>query len=978
MKNHYYASVLLLFFGTINLMSQDLKIEKPHQKTARIENESNAYNAIATFSKLYNLKKGYTYEGKTKTSDISGLSHQKFQQFYKGIKVEFGTAIVHSRDGLVVSVNGELYNSDNLDLKPKYSSIDGLQKAILATSATKYLWDDLDQSLVMNYKKPSGELVIFPVDLEGNLKLAYKYDIYALEPISREEIFIDANNGEVLYRNPIIKHTNNRSASSVSSEIASNKFKSLITGNAATRYSGTRSIETTFDAGLNKYVLNDLTRGNGIVTYNCAKTNTYPSTHFQDDNNDWTAAEFNNANKDNAALDAHWGAEKTFDFWKNIFNRNSYDDNNAQIKSYVHYDNVPGGAGYSNASWNGSVMTYGDGSNYPFTSVDVCGHEIGHAICSSTADLAYRNQSGALNEGFSDIWGACVEQYARNGNLNAPTATTSAVWKIGEDIGTSPLRYMGTPNTAGDPDTLSGTYYITTADDGTCVPASGNDNCGVHSNSGVLNHWFYILTAGKSGTNNAPSGQTDTYNVTGIGMTKSSQIAYFAERDYLTPNSTFFDARNATIAVATTLYCAGSPEVVAVTNAWNAVNVGNTFVSLANDVSLRSLNGNLNVACGAVFTPSVVFENGGTNVINSVNISYNVDGGANTVNTWNGNLALCSSQNFPLTIAGLTRGTHILNVTTTISGDENSQNNTKSVLIVVNDNGVLNAINTFENLTDALISINSSGSNLLWERGYSTKTQLTNAVAGNSKVYATKLAGLYPDKTIGYLVSQCYDFTNVLSPIMKFDMAFDLETDWDILYMQYSTNGGNSWNTLGSAIDSNWYTSNRLPNGNDCFNCIGSQWTGEGALTHPNGGTNATKRQYSYNLSNFSSASANPQSNMIFRFVFQSDDASTEDGVLIDNFVIEGTTLSIEDFKFDKFSVYPNPSNGLFNLSLSTSEKVNVSLLDVRGRSIFNQSYSSNGSIFNKEFDFNALTSGIYILKVESEGKKASKKIIIN
>ena len=75
MKNHYYMSVLLLFFYTINVISQDLKIEKPHQKTARIENESNAYNAIATFSKLYNLKKGYTYEGKTKTSDISGLSH---------------------------------------------------------------------------------------------------------------------------------------------------------------------------------------------------------------------------------------------------------------------------------------------------------------------------------------------------------------------------------------------------------------------------------------------------------------------------------------------------------------------------------------------------------------------------------------------------------------------------------------------------------------------------------------------------------------------------------------------------------------------------------------------------------------------------------------------------------------------------------------------------------------------------------------
>ena len=491
---------------------------------------------------------------------------------------------------------------------------------------------------------------------------------------------------------------------------------------------------------------------------------TYKSVHFTDTDNNWTAAEHANVFLDDAALDAHWGAEKTYDFWKNIFNRKSFDDNDARIRSYVHYRETEG-VDYFNAFWNGSFMTYGDGSiSKPLTAIDICGHEIGHAVCSYTANLAYQNQSGALNEGFSDIWGACIEHYARTGSL-AGTPDNN-VWKIGEDITNNGLRSMSNPNSKGDPDTFQGTYWIATGDEASCVPIKGNDNCGVHTNSGVLNHWFYIVTMGKSGTNNAPT--PSAYNVTGIGMEKSSQIVYLAERDYLTPNATFFDMREATIAVAKSLYCTNSPETIAVTNAWAAVNVGEKFISYNNDIVLKTISSNTSVSCsGTNLSPVLTFENEGINAISSINITYKIDGGANQNLVWSGNLAPCSGTNyqFPVNINGLSRGNHTLNITTTIAGDGNASNNSKNILFFVNSPETNNTINTFENTANALISFNQNASVApVWERGYSSKSTLNNSVSGSSKVYATSLTGVYPNNTTSYLISPCYDLSQIPNP----------------------------------------------------------------------------------------------------------------------------------------------------------------------------------------------------------------------
>jgi len=514
-------------------------------------------------------------------SDAIGFTHERYQQFVQGVKVEFGIYIVHSKDNLIKSMNGELFETTNLNFNPTLSSEQGFQIAVNHTGAEKYLWEYPEAAQEMdNYQKPTGELLVLPGKVIGSkqAKLAYRYDIYALKPLSRGNLYIDAHSGEVLFFNAIIKHADNHGhdGSSLATKITTTAKALVTTSGAATRYSGNRLLETTSTGS--GYTLNDA--GRKVYTRNAnhqAPGSTYPYvsnyTEFTDNDNNWTAAEYHNTNKDDAALDAHWGAMMTYDYFQNQHGRNSYDNAGASIRSYVHVDN-----NYDNAFLYGSVMSYGDGSSNgtegngyfdALTSIDVAGHEIGHAVCTNTANLTYQDESGAMNEGFSDIWGASIEHFAKgNGNDLAPDAT---VWLIGDEIdrrtGSAALRSMSDPKSLGQPDTYQGTNWATgTADSG-----------GVHTNSGVLNFWYYLLTAGGSGTNDIGN----AYTVTGIGMTKAAKITYRLESNYLTASATYADARTGAIQAAVDLYGAGSAEEIATTNAWHAVGIGAAYGSIS-------------------------------------------------------------------------------------------------------------------------------------------------------------------------------------------------------------------------------------------------------------------------------------------------------------------------------------------------------------------------------------------------------------
>ena len=478
-------------------------------------------------------------------------------------------------------MNGEIFRDGKASSNPGISADAAFLSAVKSVGAQSYMWEDAAYISENDYKKPVGELVYLPVSDGINsyrLKLAYKFDIYAAQPISRAYIYVDATSGNILAVDAIMKHAKQENViptasspqiSVVAFATATTNFQTLVTGTADTRYSGTQNIETTF-AGSGKYILNDTTRGGGVRTYNLKKsTNLGSAVDFEDNDNNWTAAEFDNALFDNAALDAHLGVENTYNYFFTTFGRNSYDGLGTLLRSYVHYSNA-----YENAGWTGSEMIYGDGASTfkPLTAFDVTAHELGHGACSSSAQLIYARESGALNEALSDIWGAAAEfKYA-------PTKQT---WLIGEEITkVSPfyLRFMSNPKSglSKQPDTYKGTFWKpATVEEGCVTPNSNtNDNCGVHYNSGVLNHWFYILSVGKSGTNDIGS----VYNVTGITIAKAEKIAYRLETSYLTPSSGYQNARDFGIQAAKDLYGANSPEAIATQNAFYAVGLGNKYV----------------------------------------------------------------------------------------------------------------------------------------------------------------------------------------------------------------------------------------------------------------------------------------------------------------------------------------------------------------------------------------------------------------
>ncbi|WP_343328177.1 M4 family metallopeptidase [Polaribacter staleyi] len=495
---------------------------------------------------------------KTETDKL-GFTHEKYQQQFKGIKVEFANYIAHSKNNSIKTMNGSFYDVGKVNTIPNISKETAFTKAISYIDAKQYLWQNPEEAKIMNnYKKPVGELLILPKEITKHKKarLVYKFDIYATKPISRNYIYVDAHSGKVVYKDAIIKHLNSsKKHGSHKKTETPNVNTAFVAGNAATKYSGNQNIETTLSGG--NYILRETSRGNGIETYNMELRINYNSAiDFTDNDNNWTASEHANSDEDNAALDAHWGAEKTYDYFYQTYNRNSYDNNGAAIKSYVHFDLIEYGySNQDNAFWNGSVMTYGDGTSFsPLTSLDIAAHEIGHAVCENTANLTYSYESGAMNEGFSDIWAASVEYYAD------PTKDT---WLLGEEIG-GPIRSLSNPNAYGQPDTYKGTNWY----------SGSGDNGGVHYNSGVLNHWFYILSVGKSGTND----NGDSYNVTGINITKAAAIAYRTESVYLSSGSQYADARTAGIQSAEDLYGVNSPEVIATTNAFYAVGIGAEFV----------------------------------------------------------------------------------------------------------------------------------------------------------------------------------------------------------------------------------------------------------------------------------------------------------------------------------------------------------------------------------------------------------------
>lgn len=491
--------------------------------------------------KAYKLSdKQYGWTKLSTERDGLGWEHERWVQTYRNIPVEGSMYIVHSKAGVLRSVNGYAFpiQGDPGDL-PNVSEEQALRTAykVIQGDAEKLILRDMGTPQTRDRSSSSsgrGELVFVPEggNYQGGIfRLAWKFDIYALEPLDRSWIYIDANTG-----NPIHKATG---LHTIDTE-----------GEAVTRYSGKRKIMTESDQG--GYRLRESGRGKGIITWNMEEgTNFNTARDFTDDDNFWNNV---NPQQDEAATDAHWGAEQFYDYLLQKFQRNSLDDNGQVLQSYLHFDK-----NYVNAFWDGRAIVLGDGDNTysPFTVLDVVAHEFAHGLTGNTARLIYLNESGALNESFSDIFGKAVEYYARPENFS---------WRIGKELGKEALRDMENPLLLNHPKNYFGKSWFT----------GEADNGGVHINSGVQNHWFYLLVNGGEGINDFG----DKYTVEKVGWDTAMAVAYRNLTAYLTPSSQYQDAQFFSIQAAIDLYGPCSKVHEAVTNAWYAVGIGKPYSSI--------------------------------------------------------------------------------------------------------------------------------------------------------------------------------------------------------------------------------------------------------------------------------------------------------------------------------------------------------------------------------------------------------------
>lgn len=651
MKKHVFSVGLIMLLVGGQISAQDFVSKRNIDTNGRVDLitftgglSSKSANTDNVLKQSLGLDSRSTLQSiKMELDPSSSFVDEKFQLYYDGIKVQYVVYTLHSTEGKMQSLSGDIFPINDVTTKPSLNAGTAFTYAIKHTGAQKYMWEDAEYVKENAYQKPQGELVLVPIEQnDGSFKLllAYKFDIYAAQPISREYVYVDALDGKVLLTDAIIKHANNfygnisgshDHGSSENSDASRIKL-ALVNGNAATRYAGSQVISTTLVGS--SYALRDSSRGSGVFTYNLKKGTTLKTTDFTDADNNWTAAEFNNAAFDNAALDAHWGVSSTYDYFKNTHNRNSYNNAGAALKSYVHYSSA-----YENAYWSGSEMVYGDGASTfaPLTSLDVTAHELGHGICEYSANLVYSRESGAINEGLSDIWGSVVE------NAFAPTKQN---FLIGEDITKiSPyyLRSMSNPKSglSAQPDTYLGTNWK--AATSSCTPTQSNDQCGVHYNSGVLNHFFYILTQGKTGTND----KGNSYSVTGIGFAKSAKIIYRMETSYLSSNSTYANVLTYAIQSAKDLYGADSPEAIATQNALYAVGLGTAYSS-----------GSGGGDTTAPSAPSNLAASGTTSVATTLSWTASTDNvGVTGYDVYSGSSLLGNTASTSASITGLTAST---------------------------------------------------------------------------------------------------------------------------------------------------------------------------------------------------------------------------------------------------------------------------------------------------------------------------------
>ncbi len=536
MKKILTASILVLMAaGSAFAQSGNANPRAFEASMAHFRANAKAYGLVDADREL-KQKRGFT--------DKLGQTHVRFDQYVDGVRVFEGEAISHVDKKGRVTVTNSLRKDLKVNTTPAISDATAVSVAMSRMNA------------VGGYDRPSASLVVLPAGerstatrLTWHVRAFIEND--ATEP-AQYDFFVDAHTGEIAFSFDSLetgKPASGGGSTAVVPATATGRTMWLgdVTLNVNHPTSTTWTMQDTgrgvgtATSGLGNYTLdmNKRSSGGTIVSRSTAS--------FGDGSR-------NNTDTATAAADAHYGMQKTWDYFKLVLGRNGIDGNGSKTYSRVHY-----GRNYENAFWSDSCfcMTYGDGAStfYPLVSIDVAGHEMTHGVTSRTAGLTYSGESGGLNESTSDIFGTAVEFYTGSANDTPDFWIGERIWRsnwsTGSYLQTKALRYMDDP-----------------AKDGRS-PACWSSSLGsldVHYSSGPANHMFYLLA-------NGGSSKCNSNNVGGIGLDKAAKIWFRALDVYMTSSTNFAQARTAALNAASDLYGASSAERAAVAAAFSGINV---------------------------------------------------------------------------------------------------------------------------------------------------------------------------------------------------------------------------------------------------------------------------------------------------------------------------------------------------------------------------------------------------------------------
>lgn len=501
-------------------------------------------------------------------SSAPDFYHTLYQQFYKGIPVEGNTYTEHHDGEYVFLTSGFAIEGLSLNVIPSLTESNALDYAtthidsINDVQASTWIWDSFPSAfpegeLVIIYSGGGNDAEISPADY----KLAYKFTIMAISPRYFQTIYVDANSGAILmefsnrhFDNGGFNHLYYGAKSDLDLK---RKYNLFVDDWYLAAFGEGRNIYTTDDE--------DYVGQNATYTY---------------DQNEWGWGDMPRSigdtywgNDNWSATAAHYCAQKSWDFFKQTYNRNGTTGWGKHIR--ILADNYYGDTYYEydkNITHDVDYIWVGRFNNNYAGTYDVIGHEFTHGVIQHTSPLPYLKISGAINESFADIFGFMVERYVDGGVSN---------WTIGENA--LQLRDMQNTHNIGFQNSGQPAYYMEPgywASINNCFSSRNNDFCYVHTNAGVQNRWFYLLSMGGSQNVN---GQSRT--VIGIGIDKAARIAFYTMtnmKNYDQSNLTFDVVRANSLASAAILYGYNSVEYFRVCQAWYAVNVGNCIPLMDN------------------------------------------------------------------------------------------------------------------------------------------------------------------------------------------------------------------------------------------------------------------------------------------------------------------------------------------------------------------------------------------------------------